>query len=161
MQKIIFDLPEYQNIHIELQLTFWTNKPNVIVNGNPVPHVPGNSRSFIITMPNGTQAKMDVKGFTFDYQPRILINGKLLTVMRKLQWYEWLPAVLPVALIFVGGAIGGLCAFVGVSLNFKMLRSNKDWFTKIVAVAGITAASFLGYALLHWLLTTIFHAFGK
>lgn len=159
MQKFTLNLPEYQNIDVEIELTFWTNKPTIRVNGTSIPPTPGNSRSFLIPMPDRTETKLEFKGFTIDYQPRIFLNGKLLNIVRKLKWYEWLPAALPASLIFIGGAIGGLCAFIGVTTNFKVLRSNQDRFNKIAAVLGTTIASFLGYAILNWILTTIIQWF--
>lgn len=155
MQTFTFDLPEYQNVHVQIYLSFWTNKPTVTVNGTPIAPTFDNPRAFLLPMPDHTNVKLEFKGFTIDYQPRIFINGKMISIASKLRWYAWIPAILPGFLIFIGGALGGLCAFVGVTTNFKILRSSQESFIKMIAVLGTTIGSILGYALLHWILSQI------
>lgn len=157
MQKFSFDLPEYQNIHVDIELTFWTNKPAVWVNGQPIPAAPGNPRTFMLPLPNRTEVRLELKGFTFDFQPRVMIAGKFISVARKLRWYETLLASLPVILVFTGGALGGLCAFIAVSSNFKILRSEADKFLRLFMVLAIGGASFLGFMMIRTLINWIFH----
>jgi len=154
-QRYSFDLPEYQNIHVDLELSFWANKPTVWVNGQLISPSPKNPREFMLPLPNRTEVKMEIKGFTFDYQPRVIIGGKFISVARKLKWYETLLASIPVVLLFTGGALGGLCAFVAVSSSFKTLRSESDKFLRLFLVLLITAGAFLGYmmirTIIHWI----------
>jgi len=154
-QKYSFDLPEYQNIHVDLELSFWTNKPTVCVDGRLIPPMPKDPRAFMLPLPDRTEIKMEIKGFTFDFQPRVTIGGKFISVARKLRWYETLLASLPVILVFNGGALGGLCAFIGVTSNFKTLRGESDKFLRLFLVLLITVGSFLGYMMIrriiHWI----------
>lgn len=146
--KFVFDLPEYQNIHVEVEFSFWTNKPTLQVNGSTIPSTPGDSRAFSVPLPNGKNLSLEFRGFTLDYQPRIVVNGKkLISIAPNLKWYQWLFASIPVVLILIGGAIGGICAFIGVNYNFRMLRGDEDGFVKMLYVLIINLLTLFGYSI--------------
>lgn len=50
----------------------------------------------------------------------------------KLRWHEYLWAGLPLLLVLVGGAIGGLVGATAANYNVKLFRSDTPKVTKYV-----------------------------
>lgn len=147
--KFIFDLPEYHNIHAELSFTFWTNRPKLIINGNEVACEAGDPRMFIIPINDKENLSLEFRGFTFDYQPMMVVNGKKpVSIAAKLKWYQSILASLPAVLLLIGGIPGAIIAFIGVNYAFRILRSNEDQFVKYVYVVLLHLAVFLTYCIL-------------
>jgi len=50
-------------------------------------------------------------------------NQKKENFLKNLKWYEHLTAGWPLLLIFVGGAIGGLCGAISYIISAKLFNS--------------------------------------
>src|SRR5580700_5618811 len=60
----------------------------------------------------------------------------------NLRWYEYLWAALPIGLIVVGGAIGGICGGAAMVLNVKLMQGRrtaalKYAFTGLVSLGAV------------------------
>jgi hypothetical protein len=67
----------------------------------------------------------------------------------KLAWYEYGWAMLPVVLLVVGGAVGGLCAAAAIACNLYVMRSRLRpvWRYSLAGLATVAAAgAYLGVA---------------
>jgi len=67
----------------------------------------------------------------------------------KLAWYEYGWAMLPVVLLVLGGAVGGLCAAVAIACNLYVMRSRlrPAWRYSLAGLATVAAAgAYLGVA---------------
>jgi hypothetical protein len=42
----------------------------------------------------------------------------------NLRWYEYLWALLPLGLVSIGGAVGGICGSIAIPCNLQVMRSN-------------------------------------
>lgn len=148
-------LPEYQNVELDVDFSFWTNRPSLRVNGNAISPIPGNRRAFNIQLPDQSEVRLEFKGFTIDFQPRVFMGGKQISIVRRLKWYETILGGLPAILLFFGGAIGGLCAFIGVTANFNLLRSERPFIVRLLASLTINALTYLAFGAVNSLIRQI------
>ena len=102
-------------------------------------------KPFPLTMPDGSIRKMFVKSSGLDYVPKVMIDGREIILARKLEWYEYALALLPFALIFVGGALGGLCAVAGLFFNLQIFRTDWPLAVKVLSVLGVSVLAGLAY----------------
>ena len=70
--------------------------------------------------------------------PNLFMEGKVIRVVEPLKWYEWIWNALPVALVFVGGALGGALGFLAVSINISVFRSQQDGILKY-SITGVVS----------------------
>jgi len=70
--------------------------------------------------------------------PNLFIEGKLIRVVEPLKWYEWIWNGLPVVLVFVGGALGGVLGALAVSINISVFRSQQDGILKY-SITGVVS----------------------
>jgi hypothetical protein len=61
---------------------------------------------------------------SFDPAPSIVIDGQLIRTAPPLAWYAWLVVGAPLCLVFVGGALGGLCGALAATANAQLVRSS-------------------------------------
>tara|TARA_B110001452_G_scaffold262519_1_gene262662 strand:- start:14 stop:490 length:477 start_codon:yes stop_codon:yes gene_type:complete len=62
----------------------------------------------------------------FDPFPQLEIEGEKYPIGRKLNPFDYLIVALPMLLIFVGGAIGGILGFLASSINARIMRMPKS-----------------------------------
>jgi hypothetical protein len=77
--------------------------------------------------------------------PKINIDGKVIDVATPLKWFEWVWAALPIALIFVGGALGGLAGIVAATVNATIFRSSESPTMKFILSACVSGAAVVLY----------------
>ena len=72
----------------------------------------------------------------------------------RLKWYEWLWALLPLALL-TGGAIGGACGGVAASFNVKLFKEDRSIGRKYFFTGLVTFGAVLGYIILATIFLTL------
>ncbi len=83
-----------------------------------------------------------------DYLPKAEIDGQAFQLARPLTAVEYVVGGLPLVLMFVGGALGGLSGAVGTVFNYRLMRTDADTVVKGAGVFGITVASLVMYVML-------------
>lgn len=102
----------------------------------------------MIPGPNGSHARVHVKGNGWDYLPRIEVDGLQVALGRPLSTLEYVLGGIPLLLMFLGGAIGGASGAVGTMYNYRVLRATMSVPMKVLGVAAVTGLSFLTYLVL-------------
>lgn len=64
--------------------------------------------------------------------PIVMLDGEEIEIARKLKGYEWAFSMLPLLLIFIGGAIRGAFGALGFSVNVMLFRSKLPIAVKII-----------------------------
>ena len=125
----------------------------LLLNGQPVPK--GAKRGeFIVKRDDGTEVTAKFKPIFLDPVPQIIINdSQTVKVVEPLQWYQWLWAGLPIALIFVGGVLGGLFGFIATTLSIRIFRSEMSSVPQYLAVGGISVLAVVSYLVVAILVT--------
>ena len=84
--------------------------------------------------------------------PQLQVEGETIDLVQPLQWYEWLWGGLPILLLFVGGAIGGILGGVAFTLNAKVFRTESNLFLKFLFSGAISMLAVLTYLFIGFLL---------
>ena len=79
----------------------------LVVNGNPVK---GRRGRHVLRNDRGEEIHMRFRGQWLDPVPVVEVGADRVHLVRPLRWYEYLWSSLPMCLIAVGGALGGLVA---------------------------------------------------
>ncbi|WP_406840002.1 hypothetical protein ACICHK_34680 [Streptomyces sp. AHU1] len=66
---------------------------------------------------------------------------------RGLAWWQLVLSIVPILLMPIGGAIGGLIGAAGLFANLSLARKPFGTPVKLLAMLGVVLASYLGYFL--------------
>ena len=66
----------------------------------------------------------------------------------KFTWYQHVWMALPISLVFIGGAIGGLCGGVAWAVNRKIFSSNYGSAARYLLVGLVSISSIIAYFIL-------------
>jgi hypothetical protein len=137
----------FEGQNIQVQTSFWTG-PKLLVNGAPAPQ--GRSRSDMLLRRNdGSQvnAMWKPKLMGLDV-PQLIVDGRVVDVVEPLMWYQWLWAGLPIVLVFMGGALGGLTGAVAFSISTRVFRMDQNGWLKYALVGLISLLALVIYVVL-------------
>jgi hypothetical protein len=140
-----FSLPPDKTVRCRLTRSFWLGRMMLSVRGQAVPRANEKGRPFLVRRPDGTQVKVQVKGAPFDYVPKVTVDGQAFLLGRELSMGEHVAGGIPLALVLVGGAIGGLAGALGTMANYRILRADSSKATKAVGIVLVTLISYLAY----------------
>ncbi|MNE68994.1 hypothetical protein D3C76_791200 [compost metagenome] len=122
----------------ELKLTTGLGgKFNVFWNGIQIQKT---DAKYVVNM-NNEPKSLDVSRHKFTGAPIVLLDGQEIEIANKLKAYEWVISMLPLLLIAIGGALGGLLGALGFSINVLLFRSKLPTVAKIILsiiVLGVT-----------------------
>jgi hypothetical protein len=124
---------------IEVQSSFFGGA-KLLVDGQTAPK--GSKRSqFLVRGTDGRDSVVELKTTVPDPVPQILWAGQTIRLEEPLKWYQWLWVGIPLLLLFLGGAIGGLVGGIAVTLNIRILRSNMGAILRYAATAFVSVAA--------------------
>jgi hypothetical protein len=75
---------------------------------------------------------------SFDPAPSIIIDGQLIRTAPPLAWYQWLVVGAPLCLLFIGGALGGLCGALAATANAQIVRTSLPSPLRYAAALALT-----------------------
>ena len=113
---------------------FWTGKREIYIDGNPI-------------------KKMDKKSYYYDdkaytlkgsylFGARLERGAERIILVPNLTALEWVFVILPLILLFIGGAIGGFCAVAAALMFVSISRAINNTLVKIVLGLATTAGAF-------------------
>jgi hypothetical protein len=112
----------------------------LLVDGRPAPKAGWGH--YWLTRPDGSRVKVRLAhGFTSSI-PAVVVGTLRYDVGPKLPAVLVAFALVPLGLIFVGGAIGGLCGGVAWGVNNQIARTSWPTVLKIPVMLGVAAAAF-------------------
>jgi hypothetical protein len=153
--KYQFRLPTIQNSIFELHASIWSGKYTLLKDGIPVERSTEKGRPFLIPDNAGREVRAYPKR-TSDFAPALEINGERFRVVRLLKWYQYAIGALPLGLLFIGGAMGGVVGVVGTMLSYEILRQDGSAAIKYLKLAGIVIGSFVLYIAIVTLTVVLF-----
>jgi hypothetical protein len=127
----------FEGQNIEVNVSFWT-RPKLLVNGEPAPK--GKKRGEMVIQRNdGKQVTASWKPQFLGLDvPQLIVDGKVVTLVEPLKWYQWIWGGWPVMLLFIGGALGAIAGMIGVTINAKVFRTEMSDVLKYV-VSGVVS----------------------
>jgi hypothetical protein len=123
------------------------SSPRLIFDGSQI-RKEKQTRCMLLQRNDGTQAqvKWKQKALGLDV-PSLDVDGREIQVAPPLPWYIWIWSALPIILLFLGGALGGLIGAVGVVANISIFRSPLSMPLRLLATVGVTGLCFLVFFL--------------
>jgi len=89
-----------------------------------------------VTDDSGAPILIQIKGNLVDPVPTLVIDEEKVKLAEPLQWYEYAWSGMPILLMFIGGALGGLVGGVASIANGRIFRSDRR-STEKYAMAGL------------------------
>lgn len=141
-------------LEIEVKTSFWSG-PKLVVNGVPAPE--GNKRGEMLLQRNdGRQiiARWKPQFIGLDV-PQLIVDEKVINLAEPLKWYQWIWGGLPIALVFIGGALGAITGIIGFTINTKVFRIEMNSVLKYVITGVVSALTVVAYFIAAMLFTML------
>ncbi len=124
---------------LALRTTGLWKGPRLLLDGQ---EVEGKRLKYEVTDDSGVQRTIVLKPSLFDPIPNVQVDAEApIALARPLQWHEWAFMGLPMSLCLVGGALGGICGFLAVSISTKIFRSERSTASKYLTSAAVSGAA--------------------
>jgi hypothetical protein len=133
----------FKGQYIEVKTSFWSG-PRLVVNGVPAPK--GGKRGEMLLQRNdGRQviARWKPQFVGLDV-PQLIVDDKVINLLEPLRWYQWIWGGLPIALVFIGGALGAI-AVIGFTINTKVFRTEMNSVLKYVITGVVSVLAVVAY----------------
>jgi hypothetical protein len=145
--RFIVNLDGFDGQEIVLESGGLLRGSRLLVDGKPAKK--GNQRGqFVLTDNNGFKVPVYKKHAFLDPIPRLVVDDEEYRFVEPLTAFQWIWCGIPLILIFIGGAIGGLIGGVAFWLNTHVFRSETSGLEKYVLVGLISLIAFLAYLII-------------
>jgi hypothetical protein len=136
-----FAYPGFEGRGLALRPMGFLAAAAIVADGKPAPR---KGRAFTLADNQGAPVTFQLRGNLLDPIPAVEVGGQTIRLARPFAWYEYVLVLLPMALVVVGGLLGGLCGGVAVLVNARVLRGAQPAFVRyglslLVIVAAIVA----------------------
>lgn len=129
----------------------------LLVDGQPAPKGPKRSQ-FLVRGTDGRDSVVELKKVLPDPVPQVLWAGQTIRLEEPLAWYQWLWVCIPLVLMFVGGAIGGVVGAVAMTINTRILRSKLSGLLRYATTAIVSALAGGAYVVIARMFLSAIHS---
>jgi hypothetical protein len=147
--RLDIEHPEFKTKRLAVETAGWFSGSKLLVNGAIAEKRKGR---FTVPSDSGAEVSIELKYNLLDPIPKVKIGDETLELAPPLQWYEYAWIGIPILLVFVGGAIGGLVGAMGARANGRVFRGNHGAPAKY----GISALITIGVPVAYIVLATLF-----
>lgn len=126
----------FQKQQLTVRPAGWFSASQVLLNGARLKRVKG---VYLARADDGSDVSIRLGAAFGDPVPTLRVGDEVVQLAKPLKWFEYAWAALPMLLLFVGGALGGLAGALGSYCNFRIFRSDRGGITKY-ALSGATSA---------------------
>lgn len=145
----------FEGRELVVRLEHWLSDAELWIDGEPAPA--GDKRgTYRLQRNDGQIVTASLKHQLLDTIPLVALDGQTLHVVAPLRWYQKLWAGLPLLLILVGGAIGGLLGFLAMSLNSRVFRTGLHPALHYGVILLISLATFVLLNIVQLVLYSVF-----
>src|SRR6266498_1394694 len=138
-------LEGFEGQAIEVQSGTLFTGPKLLVNGQPAPAARAR-RAMTLRSNDGREVVAAWKPqFLGLDTPQLVVEGKTINLVEPLKWYQWLWSALPLVLVFLGGALGGVAGFVALAINIRIFRSSLNGILKFVVTTAVSLGALVAY----------------
>ena len=123
---------------------FWTGKKTIIINGQILKKVDKKTYKY-------EDEYCFVKGNYFT-GVELTIGVQRVTVVRKLTVFETILCFLPLLMVILGGAVGGVCGGMACAFNAAFIRKNDKVILQILCSLASAVVAFVVYSIISILL---------
>lgn len=142
----------FQNQQLTVVAAGLFSGASLLLNGAKVV---GQKGSYTVQNDAGEMVTVKLKRIFPEPIPRVTLDGAAISIGRKLAWYSYAWAAMPIALLFTGGAfgvagnlLGGLIGVMATHLNLRILRKEEIAILRYWATLLVTLAAYIVFAIL-------------
>jgi hypothetical protein len=130
---------------IEISSSSFFSGPKLLINGEPASKGPKRNQ-MILRRNDGKEviAFWKPRALGFDV-PQLSIDGKDISIVKPLEWFELVWCGISIVLIFFGGLIGGVVGALSFSMNTKIFRSQTGAVMKYLTTGGVSVLAVIIY----------------
>lgn len=143
--KVSIQLDGFEGQEMEVKAN-GLGKPRLFINRQPVPV--GKKGRMTLRRNDGTEAVATWKNSVIGDLPKLVVDGNVIELAEPAPWHVKLWCALPLALIFVGGAIGGALGGIAALSNFAVFRTALPAIAKYITTLIVTIAFAAGWWIL-------------
>jgi len=143
--KYNFQLLDFPNSNFVIETSIWTGKSKLLMDNRQIEQSKEKGKPFLIPTINNEFIKAFPKQSFPDFVPVLEINGTKNNIVEKLKWFQYALGGLPILLLLVGGAIGGIIGAVGTIINYNIFRQEETPIIKYLKVISIIILSYILY----------------
>ena len=142
--------PAFKSQHLALVAASGFSGPQLLLNGEVVKRRKG---LYPVVSDSGTEILVKMKYNLVDPIPTLSIDDQPVRLAEPLQWYEYGWSGLPLLLMFIGGALGGLVGGYATVVNGRIFRSDRGLTTKYGLAGAVTVSA----VVIYFVLAVTFH----
>lgn len=121
----------------------------LLVEGKEVKRATTPGKPFLVPKVGTTgSTRVEVKTGGLDFIPKVSVDGKPLVIAPPLPGWQQGVALLPFAMVFFGGAIGGALGAAAAMINIQIFHKKADLGLKLVLTTVVTAGAVVVYVVI-------------
>lgn len=153
--KYTFTLPHYPNSTFELETSIWTGKSKLWKDGELFERSSDKGKPFIIISESGEVHRIYPKPDLPDLIPTLEINGVKHRIVQRLPWYQYVLALSPILMLFIGGALGAIAGLLTSLYNLQIFRTEGSDILKYLKVIAVSILAYIAYLVAAYLFFTL------
>jgi hypothetical protein len=122
----------------------WLAGPKLMLDGQLAPKGPKRGQ-LLLHRNDGVDVVAQLRNIFVDPIPQVVIDGKTIKLAEPLPWYAWVWSALPLMLLFLGGALGGLLGAVAMTINGRVFRADMNGPLKFIVTGAISLVAAIVY----------------
>lgn len=151
-------VPGFENHDVEVKPSGFAHGPRLLLNGNPAPRGP-KRHQYVLTLPSGSKSVVQLKPSLLDPVPKVMVDGEQIEIVEPLAVFQLIWSGLPLLLLFIGGAIGGLIGGGAYWTNLLVFRSEMRSAEKYILTALISGIAVVLFLIASAILPGILYGF--
>ena len=113
-------LPGFENQNVVVRMS-GLGKPSLLINGNAV-KTAGFKRKMLIRRDDQLEVVAEWKNSFIGDVPKLIVDNTIYQIAPPSPWYVIAWCMFPLILIFIGGALGGLCGGLACATSLSIFR---------------------------------------
>lgn len=137
--------PSFNTQQISVRTAGFFSPAKLFLNGTPVQPDKG---KYLVRDDSGAETVITLKGNFIDPIPVVMIGDEAVHLARPLTWYEYAWIGLPLAMMFIGGALGGALGFGAAFASSHVFRGERGPLAKYALTGLISLGAFAAYVMI-------------
>ena len=137
-------VPGMEGQNVSLRLAGIFSGAKLLLNGQELAKEKG---IFNLRSNTGSTLQVRLKGRFLDPIPNVVVGENTIELAPPLAWYQYAWLGIPILLVFLGGAIGGLCGGLAAAISSRIFRSERSEGVKYALTGLVSLGAFVTYVM--------------
>jgi hypothetical protein len=147
----------FEGQNIEVKVSFWSG-PKLLINGEPASKGPKRGE-MVLQRNDGKQVTAIWKPQFLGLDvPQVEVDGKVVSLVEPLKWYQWIWGGWPIMLLFLGGALGAVAGMISITINARIFRTGMSSLLKYIASGAVSIFTVVAYFVAAMIIALLIHS---